>query len=1085
MTSKEKFSKYLNTYLSEKNNYDEFEVRFGTNKKNPITKIKFDNVIKKLKSLGFNCMSKDYHLNIFTNYVDSNTGKTKQSNIRTKINEIVNIQNYCATNTLNLEDPTKANYIKFEQKSTKKIGTDYLNPVDFDDFEFRINYKTERIINNSNRNVVGLLNTWNDSKKIFRLIKRFTFIKDDFPLQFDLSIIKSSKRNWVNGPYVPEYNIETSNVFKNPESYEIEIECKNDLCFKLNKETLMKQLRNSIKIILSGLQFSNYPVSYKEQGIVLDEYMKVIYGNKPDRKIFTNDFLGPSSISLEIIHTIPLSKDIISPNIRNPYTVTEKADGSRHLLFITESGKIYLINVNMDVIFTGCVSKNKKIYNSILDGELVENDKHGRFINYFLCFDIYILNNKNIMHFPFVNMEGLKYPPNMDKTIFRYTLLDKTIHELELVSITGSKTIPLTVKSKKFYKNTSETIFSQCNQILSKIDNEEFIYETDGLIFTPINMGVGSTIIGEKLNFSKSLKKTWFHSFKWKPHEFNTIDFLVTIKKDERKKDIIHSKFNEGKSLLKQEQIIKYKTMELRVGFDERNPRHGFLNPFDDIIQDNNPKDDNTINTYRAVPFQPTNPTPNFPVYKCNIHLNSENKMLIENGTESFEDKTIVEFKYDETKPKHWQWIPIRVRNDKTSDFRKGRKNFGNAYHVANSVWKSIHNPITERMIRTGQNIPTTVQDNDVYYKKNENKTITQSLRNFHNSVVKRQLILGVSKKGDKLIDMSVGKAGDFSKWRDANLSFVFGIDYSKDNIENRLDGACARYMKTKIKYTNIPKVIYLHGDSSKNIKNGDSYFDPKSKQISKAIFGSGPKDPTVLGQGVFKQYGKGEGGFNIVSNQFSSHYFFKSLESINQYIRNVSDCCAINGYFIGTCYDGKRVFNKLSNLDMNDSITIMDKSLKMWEIRKEYRKIVFNDDESSLGCQISVYQESINKYLPEFLVNFTYFTRLLENYGFRTLNQSELDKLKLPASIGPFSLLFEKTKQDIKSGNIQNTSRIRSAMKMNHNEKEISFLNNYFIYKKIRNVPTQSVFNSIVKNKKSNKTKFRKLKTKVKLVMQ
>ena len=238
MTSKEQFSKYLNIYLSEKNKYDEFEVRFGTNRKNKTTKIKFDNVIKKLKSLGFKCSSKDYHLNIFTNYVDSKTGKTKQSNIRTTIKEIVNIQNYCATNTLNLEDPTKANYIKFEQKSTKKIGIDYLNPVDFDDFEFRINYKTERIINNSNRNVVSLLNTWNDSKKIFRLIKRFTFIKDDFPLQFDLSIVKSSKRKWVYGPPVPEYNIENSNVFKNPESYEIEIECKNDLCFKLDKEEI-------------------------------------------------------------------------------------------------------------------------------------------------------------------------------------------------------------------------------------------------------------------------------------------------------------------------------------------------------------------------------------------------------------------------------------------------------------------------------------------------------------------------------------------------------------------------------------------------------------------------------------------------------------------------------------------------------------------------------------------------------------------------------------------------------------------------------------------------------------------------------
>ena len=157
---------------------------------------------------------------------------------------------------------------------------------------------------------------------------------------------------------------------------------------------------------------------------------------------------------------------------------------------------------------------------------------------------------------------------------------------------------------------------------------------------------------------------------------------------------------------------------------------------------------------------------------------------------------------------------------------------------------------------------------------------------------------------------------------------------------------------------------------------------------------------------------------------------------------------------------------------------------LKMWEIRKEYRKIVFNDDESSLGCQISVYQESINKYLPEFLVNFTYFTRLLENYGFRPLNKSELDKLNLPASIGPFSLLHEKMKQDIKSGNTHSSSILKSAMKMNHNEKEISFLNNFFIYKKIRNVPTQSVFNSIVKHKKSKKTKFVKLKTKVKLVM-
>ena len=41
---------------------------------------------------------------------------------------------------------------------------------------------------------------------------------------------------------------------------------------------------------------------------------------------------------------------------------------------------------------------------------------------------------------------------------------------------------------------------------------------------------------------------------------------------------------------------------------------------------------------------------------------------------------------------------------------------------------------------------------------------------------------------------MTVGKAGDLSKWIDARLSFVFGVDVSKDNIENRIDGACALF---------------------------------------------------------------------------------------------------------------------------------------------------------------------------------------------------------------------------------------------------------------------------------------------------
>ena len=43
------FTEYLRTYTVSNQATDEFELRFGTNYANKITRIDFDNVIKKLK----------------------------------------------------------------------------------------------------------------------------------------------------------------------------------------------------------------------------------------------------------------------------------------------------------------------------------------------------------------------------------------------------------------------------------------------------------------------------------------------------------------------------------------------------------------------------------------------------------------------------------------------------------------------------------------------------------------------------------------------------------------------------------------------------------------------------------------------------------------------------------------------------------------------------------------------------------------------------------------------------------------------------------------------------------------------------
>ena len=173
--------------------------------------------------------------------------------------------------------------------------------------------------------------------------------------------------------------------------------------------------------------------------------------------------------------------------------------------------------------------------------------------------------------------------------------------------------------------------------------------------------------------------------------------------------------------------------------------------------------------------------------------------MMTEDKKQTFENDMIVEFRFDPNAEANWQWIPIRVRYDKTYAYRKGKNNFGNDYKTANSVWKSINNPVTKDMITTGENIPNYVDNEMIYYKKeNIKQTNTRSLRDFHNKYVKHKLIKQVSNKGEYLIDMTVGKAGDLYKWIDSELSVVIGLDNSKDNIENQLDGACTRYIKQK-----------------------------------------------------------------------------------------------------------------------------------------------------------------------------------------------------------------------------------------------------------------------------------------------
>ena len=1073
---------YLASNPVVKNNsqMNELEVRFGTNPKKGkfISKVEYDNVIMKLLSCGFRCdnMEGATMLRIIPEYVDKVTGVVKMSNIRAEIMGAELVQQYCRTNSIKkLADmPVNNDYkMKFTRKTTALSPSDSkpIRKIVFDDFNFNVSYNMEQDFPIDSKNVADMVRGWTENRKTFRLINRVRFYKEDTPIVVDLSIVRNSRMS--GGVMVPTHSMEESGIFKNPEHCEIELEVDNAKVgvgteyTKENVKALSDELRRIIRVVLSGLQETNYPVSYKEQETVLQMYMRLIHGETYEpRRVLSRDFIGPSSCTLQLKNVMEPDANSTAPNIRNNYCVTDKADGERKMLYINGvNGKMYLINSNMFVQFTGCVAKDQSTWDTLIDGEHIKYNNRREYINTYAAFDVYCIAGKSTREMDFAPYDNEGKEKEGKEPQYRLPLLHQIVKSFKMASILASgssaQTLDFKVSVKKFYPATNgKTIFDACHTVLMDVKDHVYPYETDGLIFTPLNTGVGGLRTGQT---SELKKTTWSLSFKWKPPQFNTIDMLVTYKTDKTGKDEIRTEFEGGVNTAERHDN-HYRVLELRCGFDQN--IHGYINPFQDLIDDKIPAPFRGImdneETYKPMPFQPTNPY-DPQAYIANIRLVKDNEqlyMMTEEG-ERFEENTIVEFSYYPDRERGWRWSPLRVRHDKTYSLRAGNKEYGNAYHVANDNWKSIHHPVTEEMIVSGMGIPDADATDDVYYNKSKDERIsyTQSLRKFHNMYVKRKLIEGVTERGDILIDYAVGKAGDMSKWKFSGVKFVFGVDVSKDNIYNQKDGACARYLSERRNNSRMFDAIFLPGNSSVNLRNGDAFFTDKERSIADAIFGKGSRDATKHAAAVYRHYGIGEKGFNVSSCQFALHYFFESGATFNNFLRNISECTQPGGYFIATCYDGQTVFNMLRNKKKDEGISIYanEGKNKIFEIQKMYSETGFADDETSIGYPINVFQESINNYAVEYLVNYEFFRRSMENYGFQVVTDEEARSHGFIRGSGMFDELFRAMKQEI-SKNPASQKWYENADMMTEEEKRISFLNRYFIFKKAHNVNAEKV---------------------------
>ena len=192
--------------------------------------------------------------------------------------------------------------------------------------------------------------------------------------------------------------------------------------------------------------------------------------------------------------------------------------------------------------------------------------------------------------------------------------------------------------------------------------------------------------------------------------------------------------------------------------------------------------------------------------------------------------------------------------------------------------------------------------------------------------------------------------------------------------------------------------------------------------------------------------------GFDLISCQFSLHYYFKSEETLRSYLENISNSCRKGGYFIGTCYDGMdilKLFGDNSVVEYNKDGKLVYKLQKL-----KISNFNYNPDDISnmFGNSIKVYMDSIGDEYEEYLVNFEFFIEIMKEYKFE-LDMPSKNPSKYNKFINQPINSFESILKDLPK--LKNDEELNRYYKKSldilddENLYNLSKTNNYFIFKK------------------------------------
>ena len=924
-------------------------------------------------------------------------------------------------------------------------------PVTLGAYAAKAKLKREIPLAADDARVKEALARWDQLGKHFRNIQRFEFVAPGaVPLRFDISIVRENAGK-------PARTFQEAHVTSQPSRYEVEVEL-TAVRASTAPEKAASLIIRGLSWLLQGRQRSFVLTTIQAQDYVLGSLSRIFNSGGGSGSSSRNRggrqfrFPGPQPATLERRNLVDRGEPGV-PNLRTMpggYNVTDKADGLRCLLFVAENGRIFLVDGGGRVYSTGRQVDPAAAAGLVLDGEWIRRDRKGAVVSHYYAFDILAAKggDTSITAQPFMiagAMFGSVAAANTRQSAMATYVgllgaaaqMVRSVPSAENLQI-GMKTFRACVPGPDIFQKGAAATLE---------DAKSAPYNTDGLIFTPnsapLPLGRG----------------TWYDQLKWKPPHDNTIDFLVLVEKERDGKgfilaaDAIGTKYREDSG-----QTVRYKTLRLFVG---SNKDGAFADPRATVLTAAEPLP-RTLDEgeWREVEFRPVDPRDRMASI-CYVAINegagdpagataaataldsTSDLIKTTRSGDTIQSDMIVEMAYHPDRAPGWRWEPIRVRHDKTERWisqqqqsRNGasrKSGTMNADWVANSIWNTIHNPVTEDAVRTGHvehcaALPAIIATGGGGGGSNSRRSDlvkVQCMRNFHDYVKRLLLQRSLLTPGATVCDLAMGNGEDLGKWISAPVSFLLGCDVQASALNDKDDGAYRRLLNKMVELggrDRVPPMILAQADMGRVLREGAASVAAEDAELLRAAF-AGPL----------------AAGADLTACLFALPYVFRDENTVAGFLTNLADTIKVGGYFVGCCTDGDAMARLLASTP-ESSVVGRDGRSDTWLLTKRYGSGIGSSvppSAAGLGLAVEIEQVAAGTIHTEFLVSWPYLQARLSECGLDLLTPEETTTLGLPAS----TQMFRETWLFAESGG--------DVFAMTDSLKQLSFLNRWFVFKR------------------------------------